>query len=186
MGWDVGVFWEQGGCGISRGFLVGYYEAPSRLVIAGAGHDAEPVARLANQVGFQVMIMDRRRLVNNDHHFPHTSHCLTPLSEIDADTVQGAYWVIMNHHQHRDEEALALAARSRPQFVGVLGPVTRTLEMLTNMNVMSQDLTLHMPVGLDVGGETPEEVAVSIVGELMAWRKGVTGGSLHGRTHVHS
>ncbi len=172
--------------GFREGFWWDVMKPPSRLVIAGAGHDAEPVARLANQVGFQVMIMDPRCLVNNDHHFPHTSHCLTPPSEIDANTVQGAYWVIMNHHQRRDEEALALAARSRPQFVGVLGPLTRTLEMLTNMNVMSQDLPLHMPVGLDVGGETPEEVAVSIVGELMAWRKGVSGGSLHGREHVHS
>ncbi|WP_053959420.1 XdhC family protein [Sulfobacillus thermosulfidooxidans] len=172
--------------GFFNGFWWDIMKPPAQLIIAGAGHDAEPVARLAHQVGFSVMIMDSRPHINNDHHFPHTTHCLTPIAQIKPATLMGAYWVIMNHHQRRDEEAVALAAASHPQFIGVLGPLERTLEMLTNVGLSSQQLPLHAPVGLDVGGETPEEVAVSIVGELMACRKGTKGGTLHGRKHVHS
>ncbi|SMC05829.1 Xanthine and CO dehydrogenase maturation factor, XdhC/CoxF family [Sulfobacillus thermosulfidooxidans DSM 9293] len=172
--------------GFFDGFWWDLMKPPTRLVIAGAGHDAEPVAQLARQVGFAVTIVDPRPHVNNDRHFPQVIHCLTLMTQINPDTLTGAYWVIMNHHQRRDEEALTLAAASHPQFVGVLGPLARTLEMLTNVGLTPHDLPLHAPVGLDVGGETPEEVAVSIVGELMASRKGTKGGTLHGREHVHS
>jgi len=159
--------------------------SPERLVIAGAGHDAEPVARLGNLVGFDVIVLDPRPHVNNEEHFPHAEHWVMSATEVNPEKVSGAFWVIMNHHQRRDEAAIQLAALARPRFVGILGPLKRTEEMLNNLGIAQEDVPIHAPVGLDIGADSPEEVAVSIIGELMAARRGTRGGSLHGRAHIH-
>jgi xanthine/CO dehydrogenase XdhC/CoxF family maturation factor len=158
---------------------------PARLVLAGAGHDARPVARLAQEAGFEVIVLDPRESINTEEHFPHATHIVKSASEVDPASVAENFWVIMNHHQRRDEEALILASASRPKFVGVLGPRSRTEEMMGNSGVLADGIPLHSPVGLDVGAEGPEEVAISIVSELMAARKGRTGGSLHGQERIH-
>lgn len=158
---------------------------PERLIIAGAGHDARPVAKLAQQAGFDVIILDPREQFNNDEHFPGTVHLVKSASEARDDEVRSSYWVIMNHHQRRDEEALTMAASSRPLFLGVLGPRSRAEEMLTNTQVPHQELPLRSPVGLDLGAENPDEVALSIVSELMAARVHSQGGSLNGTDRIH-
>ncbi|AEJ40379.1 Xanthine dehydrogenase [Sulfobacillus acidophilus TPY] len=171
--------------GVREGFWWDIMRPPQRLVIAGAGHDAEPVARLAHQVGFEVVVLDPRPHVNNADHFPTAEHWVKDAGDVDPSTLQGAYWVIMNHHQRRDEDSIRCAAKTAPRFVGILGPRQRTEEMLAHVGVMPDTLPIHAPVGIDLGAETPDEVAVSIVGELMAYRRGSHGGSLHGRDHIH-
>ncbi len=159
--------------------------APERLVLAGAGHDAEPVARLAHQAGFDVVVLDPREHVNNSQHFPDAQHWVKNAGEVSPEMVKDSFWVIMNHHQRRDEEALKLASASSPKFLGVLGPKSRTHEMMGNTGILPDALPVHAPVGLDIGAESPLEVAVSIVGELMAARTGGHGGSLHGYDRIH-
>ena len=96
-------------------------------------------------------------------------------------------WWIMNHLQHRDESALQLALRSNPKYIGVLGPVSRTQEMLDNIGADPSVLDqIYSPVGLDIGGETIEEVAISIVSELLAVRNQGTGKPLKGRVKIHA
>lgn len=158
---------------------------PERLILAGAGHDAEPVARLANRAGFDVVVLDPREHVNNPEHFPDAQHWVQGADTVDPAAVSGGFWVIMNHHQRRDEDALTLAAAASPRFVGVLGPKTRTQDMIHKTGVKADGIPLHSPVGLDIGAESPEEVAVSIVAELMAARSGGAGGALHGRDRIH-
>ncbi|MCY0877481.1 MAG: XdhC family protein [Firmicutes bacterium] len=159
---------------------------PERLIVAGAGHDAKPVVALAYQAGFDVVVLDPREHVNTDRDFPHAEHWLKSASDLTPDMVRESFWVIMNHHQRRDEETLKLASQSQPKFLGVLGPRARTEEMLAKTGVDGASLPLHSPVGLDLGAESPEEVAVSIVGELIAARQGRTGGSLNGRERIHA
>lgn len=171
--------------GVKEGIWWDLMRPPERVVIAGAGHDAEPVARLARQAGFEVIVLDPRAHVNNADRFPHATHRVQSPAEVDPKTLSGAYWVIMNHHQRRDEDALRLAEKASPQFVGVLGPRRRTEEMLEKTRVKAANWPLHAPVGLDLGAETPEEVAISIVGELMAHRRGTGGGPLNGRERIH-
>ena len=158
---------------------------PERLIIAGAGHDAEPLARLAHQAGFDVIMLDPREHVNNQERFADAQHWVASSADVKPETVDKAFWVLMNHHQRRDEEAFLLASQSHPKFVGVLGPKSRTDEMMVNMGIKRENLPLRSPVGLYIGAENPLEVAVSIVSELMAVRRGTPGGSLHGKERIH-
>lgn len=159
---------------------------PERLYVAGAGHDAEPVVRLALSAGFDVTVVDPRPHVNNDQHFPGARHLVASADTIDANGLNDGFWIIMNHHQRRDEESLALAMRARPRYVGVLGPLARTAEMVERIGAALADVPLYAPVGLDLGAETIEEVAVSIVSELMVVRRGARGGHLRGRDRIHA
>ncbi|AEJ41750.1 Xanthine dehydrogenase [Sulfobacillus acidophilus TPY] len=172
--------------GRQDGFWWDVMRPPERLIVAGAGHDAEPLVRLASQAGFEVTVLDPRPHVNNPDHFPQARHWVKAPEEVTPAEVIGSYWVIMNHHQRRDEAAIRLAYASAPRFLGILGPRQRTDEMIANLGIQTDGLPLRAPVGLDVGAETPEEVAVSIVGEMMAYRRSRSGGPLNGRQRIHA
>jgi xanthine/CO dehydrogenase XdhC/CoxF family maturation factor len=99
----------------------------------------------------------------------------------------------MNHHVERDEESLRYALESDAGYVGVLGPRSRYLMLLKNLAAKgyvpsaSQLARVHSPVGLAIGAETPEEIAVSVLGELIAVSRGFRGGLLsgsEGRVHA--
>lgn len=175
---------------VVRGHMIlDHLTPPERLVVAGAGHDAKPLAALAHQAGFEVSIVDPRKMFNNSQMFPSAVEWVdTNAQDIAADRWPHAYWAIMNHQQDRDEKALQLALRSSPQYVGVLGPRSRTQEMLRHIGVTGEDLarlSVFSPVGLDLGAETPEEVAISMVAEMMAARNHCAGGHLNGRERIH-
>lgn len=162
---------------------------PSRFVIAGAGHDAQPVAQLAMHAGFDVIVLDPRAVFNSEERFAGITHWVYRAEELPAHLrplLTGAYWVIMNHHQQRDEEALWLAAQHQPRYLGVLGPLSRTRDMLKNRHLDADALPLFAPVGLDLEAETADEVAISIVSEALAIRQGGRGGHLRGRTQIHA
>lgn len=164
-----------------------YLVPPARLVVAGAGHDAKPVVELASRVGFDVYVLDSRQLFNNPREFPWATNWIADEKEMgESDDWYGAFWLIMNHHQARDEAALSLALRSHPRYVGVLGPLSRTRDMLKKLEVTSlAGVPLFAPVGMDLGGEIPEEVAVSIISEMMMIRQQTAGGHLTGRETIH-
>lgn len=156
------------------------------LVLVGAGHDAEPVARLSQAMGFRVVVVDPREAFNDERRFPGAQH---RVMEASALTLAGhpeladAVWVVMNHHKARDGAALAAALAMRPRFVGALGPWSRTAELLAGVPGAER---VHGPLGLDLGAESPEEVALSIVAELMAVTRGRGGAPLNRRERVHA
>jgi xanthine/CO dehydrogenase XdhC/CoxF family maturation factor len=158
---------------------------PERLIIAGAGHDAIPLAGLAEQIGFEVTILDPRAHFNNEKRLPGAAHYLVrQAEEVDPVEVRDAFWVIMNHHQRRDKASLDLALRSEPQFVGMLGPRSRSLELLGDQNDPVPQFW-HAPIGLNLGAETVDEVALSIAAELLAVRNRKPGGALNGQERIH-
>lgn len=169
-----------------RRFVVDVIRPSQKLIVAGAGKDAIPVVELAAKAGFSVTVLDPRSEFNTESYFPKAKHLVEVSENINPDHVNGAWWVIMNHLQSRDEEALYLALKSNPKYIGVLGPVSRTQEMILNIG---EDLTIgndiYTPVGLDIGAETMEEVAISIVSELMAVRSNREGKSLKGKVKIH-
>jgi xanthine dehydrogenase accessory factor len=169
-----------------RRFVVDAIRPSQRLIVAGAGKDAIPVVELAAKAGFSVTVLDPRSEFNRERYFPVATHLVELPENINSENVKGAWWVIMNHLQSRDEEALHLALQSNPKYIGVLGPVSRTQEMLLNIG---EDLIIgeeiYSPVGLDIGAETMEEVAISIVSELMAVRSNREGKSLKGKVKIH-
>jgi xanthine/CO dehydrogenase XdhC/CoxF family maturation factor len=169
-----------------RRFVIDTMRPNERLIVCGAGHDAVPVVNLAGQVGFSVTVLDPRSEFNDERRFPGVSHMVIEPRDADPETLSSAWWLIMNHHQNRDEAALALALKSQPRYIGVLGPLSRTQEMLNHIGKTFSDGPLHAPVGLDLGSETIDEVAVSIVSELMAVRHNRSAAPLNGRTKIHA
>lgn len=161
--------------------------SPPQLVLYGAGHDAIPLATQAHALGYDVHVIDPRDAYLTPGRFPGaTLHDLAP-EDLSAFTPTGrAHLVIMNHHLDRDRVCLAHALRSGAPYVGVLGPRSRARDLLAALEAEGETFTpeqlarLRSPIGLRLGAEAPEEVAMSILAELMAWRRGYDGSFLSG------
>lgn len=167
---------------------------PPALFVFGAGHDAVPLVRQAWELGFEVSVVDPRETFLTPDRFPRAS--LVHLREAQYAGVltlpRGSRVVIMNHHLRRDRESLRLALESEAAWVGVLGPVSRLQKLLAALEAEgyvpspSARARVRSPVGLALGAETPEEIAVSILAELIALDRGFDGGFLTGRkTSLH-
>lgn len=114
------------------------------IVVFGGGPDVEPVVRLAQQIGWRVDVVTTRDPID--------------VGEYDAA-------VVMTHNFLRDVDILRMLHASPLRFIGLLGPGTRGDELLAEIGA-HRDSRIHSPVGLDLGSETPEEIALSIVAEI--------------------
>jgi xanthine/CO dehydrogenase XdhC/CoxF family maturation factor len=161
---------------------------PPGLVIFGAGHDTVPLADQAATLGFAVTIVDVRTAYLTVDRFPTATLVPAHFSQF-ADRVRlgaGSFVLVMNHHLERDRESLHFALESGAAYVGVLGPRSRYQLLLAGLAAQgsvpsaSSLSRVRSPVGLSLGAETPEEVAVSILGEILAIRRGFDGGFLSG------
>lgn len=166
-------------------FYMDAVKPSEKLIIAGAGRDAVPVADLAYRAGFAVTILDARQHLNNVQSFPHAEHLIMEPDEMEPWQLEGGWWVIMNHQQMKDEASLKLAIESNSHYIGVLGPIYRTNEMLMNIGYSIESGPIHSPVGLDIGAENSDEVAISIVSEIMSIRAGRVPRLLHGKVKIH-
>ena len=164
-------------------------EAPPRLVIFGAGPDAGPLASLASEVGFAVTVVDARDAFLTAERFPRATLVSAHFSQFpELVTLEASsFVVVMNHHLERDQGSLRFALMSDAHYVGVLGPRSRYEKLLSGLRREGygpSEASLSRvwnPIGLSLGAESPEEIAVSIVGELLAIRRGFEGGFLNGR-----
>lgn len=162
---------------------------PPELVIFGAGPDAEPLARLGWELGFTVTVVDVREAFLTRERFPHASLVSAHFSRFHEALVlhQRSCAVIMNHHLERDRESLRFALESRAAYIGALGPRSRFQKLLSGLReqgvVLDPATVSHVrsPVGLALGAESPEEIAVSILSEILAIQRGFDGGFLAGR-----
>ena len=161
---------------------------PPSLVIFGAGHDTAPVARQAWALGFAVTVVDVREAFLTSEQFPGATRVCAHFSQF-AERVAlraGSFSLIMNHHIERDRESLRFSLESDAAYIGVLGPRSRYDKLVTGLAEEgyvpdpAKTARVRSPVGLSLGAETPEEVATSILGELLAIRRGFDGGFLSG------
>ena len=104
-----------------------------------------------------------------------------------------SFVVVMNHHLERDKGSLGFALKSDAPYIGVLGPRSRFEEMVETLveeglePTEAQQDRVHNPVGLDIGAETPAEIAHSIMSEILAVRNGYEGGFLRERSgRIHA
>lgn len=167
-------------------YLIDAIKPSEHLIIAGAGRDAVPVVELAAKAGFSVTVLDSRKDFNNDRLFPLACNLQKCPDEIDPSEFTGSWWVVMNHIQSLDEKTLQVALKSDPRYIGVLGPISRTTEMLDAIGEDFNSGPIHSPIGLDIGAETMEEVALSIVSELMSVKNGRIPAPLHGKVKIHA
>lgn len=150
---------------------------PVRLAIFGAGDDARPLTRLAKELGWHVTVADPRRDFATAARFPLADALIAaPSPELVSrcELPPEALAVVMTHHYVHDVPILRdLLARDLP-YVGLLGPKKRAERILADLAADGFSVTprqlarLHAPVGLDLGAETPEEVALSILAEMRA------------------
>ncbi|MGH8549836.1 MAG: XdhC family protein [Methylococcales bacterium] len=168
----------------SMEILVEAIDPPLRLVVAGAGPDAVPLVAIAASLGWCVEVFDHRETFARRERFPGAnSVSVTPVAEIarTARTDRRTAVVIMTHHFLNDRELLQGFLESKVAYCGVLGPKTRLerlLDSLTHDGCVPQPEPLRKlkgPVGLDLGAETPEEIALSIVAEIQACFAGCDG-----------
>ncbi len=167
-----------------------FFEAvrpPLELVIFGAGYDAMPVAGFARELGWRVTVLDARPAFATSERFPAADRVAVSRPEEAADHVaEGAYVVLMTHNFAHDAAILTALAGTAPAYVGLLGPAARTAKLLASLEAEGTSLgdvaaRIHAPVGLDIGAETPEQIALAIVAEIQAASAGHAGGRLRDR-----
>jgi xanthine dehydrogenase accessory factor len=157
------------------------WEQPSPAVTAlfcGAGHVAQASAALAARVDFRVEVLDDRREFANAARFPtaHAVHVIPDfgqaLAVCPADT--GTFVVILTRGHLHDRTVLAQALRSPAAYIGMIGSRRKRAAIFADLlreGFLDSDLArVHAPIGVDIGAETPEELAVSIVAELIQAR----------------
>lgn len=144
---------------------------PVPLTIFGAGHDAIPVVALSKELGWHVTVADGRPAYAQAGRFPLADEVVLtrrgdPLASVrlEADAVA----VIMNHNYFADRAVLEELLRRPMRYIGLLGPRARAERMLAELGYAAAPEMLHAPIGLDIGADTPESIALSIVSEIQA------------------
>ncbi|MFB9992652.1 XdhC family protein [Deinococcus oregonensis] len=162
---------------------------PPELLLFGAAQDSVAVARLAGLAGFRVRVADMRAALLTPARFPGAElHPVLP-EHVGALPIHShTFVVVMNHHFLLDLTCLRHALRSNAPYIGLLGPRSRLDKLALSARddqapFAPQDLArIHNPIGLALGAENTDEVALSVVGELLARTRGFDGGFLDGHS----
>jgi xanthine/CO dehydrogenase XdhC/CoxF family maturation factor len=147
---------------------------PPRLLLLGGGPDAAPVVDLAGRQSWKVTVVDHRPAYAQPGHFPAAERViLSRPSELlaAADLTHFSAAVVMSHHLPSDLEYLRSLAQTPIPYIGLLGPAQRRERLLSDLGEQAASLRprLHAPVGLPIGGRTPESIALAIVAEIHAF-----------------
>ena len=166
-------------------------EPPLRLVICGAGHDAIPLVRAAAGLGWAPIVVDDRPGFLTRARYPEAAGFVPVQQPEDAAKValvdERTFAVVMTHNFLRDKAYLRSLLGSPVAYIGMLGPAARTQRLLMDLAAEGVEITegdrarIHGPAGLDLGSEGPEEIAGSILSEIVAVRRGRHGGFLKER-----
>jgi xanthine dehydrogenase accessory factor len=163
--------------GVARIF-VDPVSGAQRLIIAGAGHIAQPLAALGSMLGFHVTVIDDRAAFANRQRFPAANEIIVArfgdaINSLALD--RHCYLISVTRGHSYDEEVVQAALRQPCGFVGMIGSRRRVrgvLERLVEAGVPSERAEqVHAPLGLDIGAETPEEIAVAIISEIVRERR---------------
>jgi xanthine dehydrogenase accessory factor len=164
--------------------------APSDLVVLGTGHDVGPITELGAQAGFRVTVLGFRGTSATAERFPAADEVrstsparLSEAFEFDADT----HAVVATHNYVDDRIAIDELLQTDAAYVGLMGPHERFEEMLEDFEAEGREFSeaeldrIYTPVGLDLGGGSPHQIALSIVAEAMAVANGREPGHLRDR-----
>jgi xanthine dehydrogenase accessory factor len=170
-------------CGGQMDVYIEPIEPSPELYIVGAGHVGTHLAHLAQAVGFHVHVVDDREKFANRERFPAASEVVAediPTWLARANLTPHAYVVIVTRGHTNDLEALRALAPRDLRYLGLIGSrakVARIYDALTADGMAAEHLKkVHAPIGLDIGAVTPQEIAVSILAELIAVKHGKLAG----------
>jgi len=182
-GASISQDYEYGGIS-ARVFLEMIKPAPL-LTIYGAGNDAQPLVRLANGLGWRVSVIDGRPLQASVSRFPGAESVkAVRIADLPQQVNPTGFAVLMSHNYYYDLAVLEqLNNLNELKYIGILGPRKKTDRMLNELeqkgvNTAALNQRLYSPIGLDIGGENSDEIALAIMAELMAVKNSYTGGFL--------
>src|SRR4030095_14117984 len=181
----------------TNGSVLYQFIPPStQLVIVGAGNDAQPLAEMAFLLGWNIVVIDGRPVYATKNRFPKANKIsLTKpaeiLSAVNIDEQTAV--VLMTHNYNYDLAALEQLVKTNCKYIGALGPKKKLYKMFNDLNekgiIISEEMmhSIYGPVGLDIGAETSEEIALSVLSEIKAVFSQREGSSLKERTtEIHS
>jgi xanthine dehydrogenase accessory factor len=160
-------------------------QPPPSLLICGAGDDAQPLVRLTKELGWHITVADSRPAFASQKRFPEADAVLVAHPEkliarvaVRAHTLA----VVMTHHYRHDLPFMRALLPQPLAYLGLLGPKKRAEKILDDLAATpAQRARLHAPVGLDLGGNTPETIALAILAEMQATLAGRDARPLSGR-----
>ena len=150
------------------------------LYLFGAGHTSQSTATIGKMLGFRVVVIDPRPEYNNSERFPEADSLIveeydSALSKLSVD--ENSYIVIYTTGHVIDEKCLQFAAGTKAKYIGMIGSKKKAKEVkerLIQKGVEPQQLDRsHSPIGLEIGAETPDEIAISILAEIISVRRGI-------------
>ncbi|MBD8489348.1 XdhC family protein [Echinicola sp. CAU 1574] len=161
-----------------------YLPAPIRLVIAGAGNDIIPLVEMAEILGWEMILLDGRPSYADHHRFPNCQVIIGQpekvLDQVQLDPRTAV--LLMTHNYNYDRALVKRLVQLKPKYVGMLGPRKKWESIKKEMKSEKGSLLtfpMYSPVGLDVGAETAEEIALAIISEIKAVFSNRTGTFLH-------
>ena len=152
---------------------------PPRILLLGAGPDALPVVDFAVRLGWKVTLVDHRAAYADPGHFPGAESVVLAKPETlsgELDLARFSAAIVMSHHLPSDLAYLRVLASSTVPHVGLLGPARRRARLLADLGGEARGLhgRLHAPVGLPLGGRSPESIALAIIAQLHAFLHGAS------------
>jgi xanthine/CO dehydrogenase XdhC/CoxF family maturation factor len=170
---------------IPEGVFVERIAAPQRLFVLGAGDDAKPLVSMAALLGWSVVVMDGRAQLARAERFPEAER-VVGLPSVSAESLgirPNDAVVLMTHSYEQDRELLAAVLPLRPRYLGLLGARHRSSLLVSEVavrlgrTVASCCEQVYAPVGLDLGGDGPEAIALAVIAEVQACCMGKLGTS---------
>jgi xanthine dehydrogenase accessory factor len=164
-------------CGQDMRILIEVLPPRPSLVIVGAGHVGQAVSELGAFLGYRIAVVDERAELLTAERFPDAASRITgdPAQQLADLPLEDAFVVIVTPHRSPDEEILAALVDQPVAYVGLMGGRRRTEQTFRRAREIGVPPAfldrIHTPVGLDIGAETPREIAISILGEIIDLRQ---------------
>ena len=159
-------------------YLIESYSVAGTVFIFGAGHVARQVAAISKRVGFTTLVLDDRKEFASPDRFPDADRILVldtfedALQELSLDS--DSYIVILTRGHRHDQTVLSQALKTDARYIGMIGSRRKRDTIYRNLlddGFTTKDIDrVHSPIGIDIQAETPEEIGVSIVAELILER----------------
>jgi len=165
-------------CGGEMKVFIDILQPKEEVLIFGAGHVAACVSKLAKTVGFKVTIIDDRKEFANQDRFPEADEIIAEDTEkalTHLNITPSSYIIVLTRGHLKDEEVLGSVIKSGAAYVGMIGSRKKNATVFQHLEGqgISQDelAKVHAPIGIDIKAQTPEEIAVSIMAEIIQARR---------------
>lgn len=180
-----------GSCGATLEVFIEALRPEPRLIIAGANYVAQALSLLAARLDFRIVIVDDRRDLAEPHAFAESAQMSfgdIPQTLKDLEPDESSWIVIVTRGHHLDKSALKAALETNAGYVGMIGSTSKVKQIFRDLlkeGVSEEQIArVHAPIGLDLGAETPDEIALSIAAEILMLRHKASGTSLKTIHHL--